>query len=79
MKGALILEAIADAEKIDPSDDEVQAEIARAAADAKVPLAQLQRQMGNEEGKASIRARLREDRALALLTSEARLKDSSGE
>jgi trigger factor len=79
VKGALILEAIADAEKIDPSDDEVQAEIARAAADAKVPLAQLQRQMGNEEGKASIRARLREDRALALLTSEARLKDSSGE
>lgn len=78
VKGALLLEAIADAEKIDPTDDDVQAEIARTAAEVKVPLAQLQRQMGTDEGKASIRARLREDRALALMTSEARLKDSSG-
>jgi trigger factor len=78
VKGALLLEAIADAENIQPTDDEVQAEIARAAAEVKVPLAQLQKQMGTAEGKASIRARLREDRALALMTSEARLKDSSG-
>ena len=78
VKGALLLEAIADAEKIDPTDDEVQAEIARAAAEVKVPLAQLQRQMGSDEGKASIRARLREDRALALMTSEARLKETGG-
>ena len=78
VKGALLLEAIADVEGINPTDEDVEAEIARTAAELKVPAAQLRRQMGADEGKASIRARLREDRALALMTSEARLKDATG-
>lgn len=74
VKGALLLEAIADQEKIEVTDDDFQKEIARTAEDLGVPAAKLQRQMGTAEGRHAMRVRLREDRALALMTSEARLQ-----
>jgi trigger factor len=73
VKGALLLEAIADAEKIEVSDEEVQADIAKTAADTHVPLAEVQQQMRSEEARTALKTRIREDKALAFLTSEAKL------
>ncbi len=73
VKGALLLEAIADAEKIEVSDDEVQAEIAKTAAEHHIPLAEVQREMRGDEPRAALRNKMREDKALAFLTSEAKL------
>jgi trigger factor len=75
VKGAVLLEAIADAEKIDVADEDFQKEIARTADELGVPLAKLQRQLGSPDARVAMRTRLREDRALALLTSEARIKE----
>jgi trigger factor len=77
VRGALLLEAIADAEKIDPSDEDLQKELERTAAELGVPAAKLAPQMRSEDGRHALRTRLREDRALALLTSEARLKGTA--
>ncbi|MFL5302036.1 MAG: trigger factor, partial [Anaeromyxobacteraceae bacterium] len=74
VKGALLLEAIADQEKVELADAEFQQEIARTADELGVPLAKLQRQMGSPDARAAMRTRLREDRALALMTSEARIQ-----
>jgi trigger factor len=76
VKGALLLEAIADAEKIEIGDADFDQEIARVAAEMNVPVPKLARQMTTPDARHSMRTRLREDRALALLTSEARLKES---
>ena len=74
VKGALLLEAIADAEKIEVTEEDVQAELARTAAEMKMPLSQVQAQMRGAEARAALRNRLREDKALAFLTSQARLQ-----
>ena len=74
VKGALLLEAIADAEKIEVSDDDVQAEIARTASEMHLPLAQVQQQMRGGEARGALRNKIREDKALAFLTSEAKLQ-----
>jgi trigger factor len=78
VKGALILEAIADAEKIEVADEDYDKEVARMAEELGVPLAKLQRQMSGPDMRSTMRTRIREDRALALLTSEARLKEVGG-
>ncbi|BDG10610.1 trigger factor [Anaeromyxobacter paludicola] len=74
VKGALLLESIADAEKIEVTDDDVQAELARMSGEMGIPLAKLQQQMKGGNARSALRNRLREDRALAFLTSEATLK-----
>ena len=74
VKGALLLEAIADAEKIDVSEADFQQEVERTAGELNVPAAKLQRQMTAPDARHAMRTRLREDRALALMTSEARLQ-----
>jgi trigger factor len=73
VKGALLLEAIADAEKIEVSDEEAQVDIAKTAAETHVPLAEVQQQMRSEEARSALKTRIREDKALAFLTSEAKL------
>ena len=75
-RGALLLEAIADAEKIEVTDEDLQAEVARMAEELERPA----REASSSRCAARTRGtrystRLREDKALALLTSEARLKD----
>jgi len=76
VKGALLLEAIADQEKVDVAEADFQQEIARTADELGVPLAKLQRQMGSPDARDAMRTRLREDRALALMTSEARIQEA---
>ena len=74
VKGALLLEAIADSEKIEVGDADVEAEIAKTASELNLPLAKVQQQMRSGESRLALRNRIREDKALAFLTSEAKLK-----
>jgi len=71
VKGALLLEAIAEAEKIEVSAEDEKAEIAKRAEEMGVPVAKLQLK---GEARASLRQRIREDKAVALLASHANLK-----
>jgi trigger factor len=73
VKGALLLEAIADQEKIEATDEDVQAEIARTASELNMPLAKVQQQMRGGEARIALSNKIREDKALAFLTSEAKL------
>ncbi|HTP29751.1 MAG TPA: trigger factor [Anaeromyxobacteraceae bacterium] len=74
VKRGLLLDAIAGAEKIDVSEEEVQAEIAKTAAQLHMPLAKLQREMHGDEARLSLRKRMREEKALAFLIGEAKLQ-----
>jgi trigger factor len=71
VKGALLLEAIAEAEKIEVTDEDLQAEVARMAAELKVPIARVEQQVRGAEPRAALRNRIREDKALAFLSSTA--------
>jgi len=73
VKGALLLEAIADAEKIEVAEADVELEIAKTASELNLPLAKVQQQMRSDESRLALRNRIREDKALAFLTSEAKL------
>ena len=73
VKSALLLEAIADQEKIDVTDEDVQAELARTATELNMPLAKVQQQMRGGDSRAALSNKIREDKALAFLTSEAKL------
>ncbi len=74
VKAALLLQAIADAEKIEVSDEDVRREIARMAEEARLPLATVQAQLRSPEARAALGSRLREEKALAFLASAANLK-----
>jgi trigger factor len=71
VRGALLLEAIAEAEKIEVTDEDVQAEIARIAEEMGMPLAKVQQQTRGKETREALRSRVREERAVALLTAAA--------
>jgi trigger factor len=73
IRGQLLLEAIADQEKIEATDEDVQAEIARTASELNMPLAKVQQQMRGGEARIALSNKIREDKALAFLTSEAKL------
>ena len=73
VKGALLLEAIADTEKIEVSQPDVEAEIAKTASELNLPLSKVQLQMQSGESRLALMNRIREDKALAFLTSEAKL------
>ncbi|HEY6003239.1 MAG TPA: trigger factor [Anaeromyxobacter sp.] len=75
VRGLLLLEAIADAEKIEPTEEEIQAEVARVAEESGAPLAKVQQQMRGKEARAALRSKVREDKALALMSSTAQIKD----
>ena len=74
VRGALLLEAIADAEKIEVTDEDVQAEVARIADEMGMPLAKVQQQTRGKETREALRNRIREDKALALLSSAATIQ-----
>jgi trigger factor len=74
VRGALLLEAIAAAEKVQVTDEDIQAEIARTATQLNLPLAKVQHELRGGEARLALESRVREDKALALLTSEAKLK-----
>lgn len=73
VKGALLLEAIADAEKIEVTDQDVEAEIAKTAAELEMPLARVQQELRGGGALNALRNKIREDKAVAFLTSEAKL------
>jgi trigger factor len=73
VRGALLLEAIADAEKIEVGDEDIQAELVRTAGELRMPLAQLQQQLHDPQARSAVVSRIREEKALAFLTSEAKL------
>jgi len=76
VRGALLLEAVAEAEKIEPSDQDLEAEVARVARESGLPLAQLQAQMRGAEARAALRSRWREDQVLAFLAAQAKIEDA---
>ncbi len=75
VKGALLLEAIAEVEKIEVSAEDVQAEIAKLADELHAPLAKVQQQMRSAEAKEALKNRIREDKTIAFLTSNAKLTE----
>ncbi len=76
VRGRLLLDAIADAEKITVTDEDLQAEVARIAEDVGAPLAKVQQQMRGKEAREALNNKLREDKALALLSSSATIKNA---
>jgi trigger factor len=77
VRGALLLEAIADAEKIDVTEEDLQAEAARIADELGMPLAKVQQQVRSNDAREALKNRIREEKALALLSSAANIKSSS--
>lgn len=73
VKGALLLEAISAAEKIEVTEEDVQAEVARTATELNLPLAKVQHELRGGEPLVALRNKIREDKALAFLTTEAKL------
>ena len=74
VRGSLLLEAVADAEKLDPTEDDLQAEVARVAEEMGVPVQVAQKQMRGAEARAALRTKVREDQALAVLTQAATIQ-----
>lgn len=74
VRGALLLEAIADTEKLEVTDEDIQAEIARIAEEMGVPVQRLQQQTRSEATRDALKNRVREDKALSLLTSAATIQ-----
>ena len=71
VRGSLLLDAVAEAEKIEIGAEDVQAELARLAEEAGVPLAKVQQQMRSAEARAALHSRVREEKALSLLAEAA--------
>jgi trigger factor len=74
VRQALLLEAIAVAEKVEVTEEDLEAELAKIAGELGAPLAKVQQQMRGKDAKAALRNRIREDKALALLASAATIK-----
>jgi trigger factor len=71
VRGSLLLEAVAVAEKIEVGAEDIQAELARLAEEAGVPLQKVQQQMRSAEARAALHSRVREEKALSLLAEAA--------
>lgn len=71
VRGALLLEAIADTEKVEVTEEDLQAEVARIADELGMPLAKVQQQTRGEEARDALKNKIREEKALAVLSSAA--------
>jgi trigger factor len=74
VRGRLLLDAIAEAEKVEVTDEDLQAEVARLADELGTPLAKVQQQMRGKEAREALSNKIREDKALALMSSAATIK-----
>ncbi|HET9555419.1 MAG TPA: trigger factor [Anaeromyxobacteraceae bacterium] len=74
VRGAILLDAIADAEKIEVTDDDLQAQAAKVAEEMGLPLAKVQQQMRGSEARAALHNRVREEKALAVLSQSATIQ-----
>ena len=75
MRGSMLLERIAEEEKIDVSDEEIEAEIEAIAAGSQQPKEQVRSVLTKEGGERSIANRLRNRKALDLLVENARVTE----
>jgi trigger factor len=74
VRGALLLDAIAEAEKVEATDDDVEKELARVAGELGVPLEKARRDFRGKDARVALSTRIREEKALAILTSSATIK-----
>jgi trigger factor len=79
VRGALLLEAVAEAEKIEPGDAELEAEVGRLAEEAGIPAEKLRPQLRSAEARSTLRNRVREDQVLAFLATHAKITDAAPE
>jgi trigger factor len=75
VRGSMLLERIAEEEKIGVSNEEIEAEIQAIAAGSKQPIEQVRSVLTKEGGERSIANRLRNRKALDLLVENARVVD----
>jgi trigger factor len=75
VRGSMLLERIAEEEKIDVSNGEIEAEIHTIAEGSKQPIEQVRSVLTKEGGERSIANRLRNRKALDLLVENARVMD----
>ncbi len=71
VKGYLLLEAIAEKEKIEVSDEDVAGHFEKLSADLKQPADKIRAAFRREQSIDSLKSRLRQDKALAFLLSKA--------
>lgn len=72
VRGQLLVEAIANAENLQPTDEEVAARLQKLADDAGVPLATAQKQYASAEAQDGLKSRAREDKVFAFLKQHAK-------
>ncbi|HSS21493.1 MAG TPA: trigger factor [Pyrinomonadaceae bacterium] len=75
VRGALLLETIADEEKIEVSPEEIETEIETIARHAQQPIAQVRSVLTKDGGERSIAGKLRNRKALDLLVANANVSD----
>ncbi|GAC1552601.1 MAG: hypothetical protein NVS2B9_17850 [Myxococcales bacterium] len=73
VKGFLLLEAIADKEKLEVSDADVDAHIEKLAGELQQPAEKIRQAFKRNESLEALRTRLRQDKALAFLLAKANL------
>ena len=71
IKAELLLEAVAEKEQLEVSDEELEAHLAKVAAETEQPLARVKAELGRSEQREGLKFRLLEDKALAFLRSKA--------
>jgi trigger factor len=76
VRGRLLLDAIAETEKVEVTDEDLQAEITKIAGELGLPLAKAQQQMRGKDAREALRNKIREDKALAVLSSAANIKST---
>ena len=74
VRAALLLEAIAEAEKVEVGEAEVEKEIARIAEEHGVPLERARKDFRGREALLALNVRIREEKAVAVLSSSATIK-----
>jgi trigger factor len=75
VRGSLLLEAVAAAEQVTVTEEDLQAELGRMAEELGVPVQKAQQQMRGKEARAALENRVREDKALAILTQAATIQN----
>jgi trigger factor len=75
VRGSLLLEAVAAAEQVAVTEEDLQAELVRMAEELGVPVQKAQQQMRGKEARAALENRVREDKALAILTQAATIQN----
>jgi trigger factor len=76
LRGSILLERIADAEEIEPTDEEIEQEIEAIAQGARQSVEQVRAALTKQGGERSIADRLRHRKALELLIENARVSEA---